>query len=89
MNTLYDNKFQLFSEMKVTCEDARMKSQGTDYTEIERAYWLHKSQQCEDVIRRIHNGTYGVCEVCQKPLDPERLVAWPFATTCVQCSQKK
>ena len=34
---------------------------------------------------RLDAGTYGACEVCGKPIPPERLVARPTARTCVGC----
>ena len=34
---------------------------------------------------RLDAGTYGVCEVCGKPIPPERLAARPTARTCVGC----
>lgn len=34
-------------------------------------------------LARIKNGTYGVCEVCGKNIEEERLIANPTATTCV------
>lgn len=35
---------------------------------------------------RVANGTYGICEVCQQPIAPERLEAIPWAATCVACA---
>ena len=34
---------------------------------------------------RLEAGTYGVCEVCGKPIPAERLAARPTARTCVGC----
>ncbi len=34
---------------------------------------------------RVHAGTYGVCEVCAKPIAVERLDARPVARRCVAC----
>ncbi|HET6223066.1 MAG TPA: TraR/DksA C4-type zinc finger protein, partial [Dongiaceae bacterium] len=30
-------------------------------------------------------GTYGICERCGQPIDPERLKIMPEATMCVSC----
>lgn len=38
-------------------------------------------------IRRIEGGDYGRCEVCGRPIDPERLEALPTASTCVGCAR--
>lgn len=34
-------------------------------------------------LERIENGTYGVCEVCNEPIEEKRLEANPAATTCI------
>ncbi|MFZ2049128.1 MAG: TraR/DksA C4-type zinc finger protein [Minisyncoccia bacterium] len=33
-------------------------------------------------LEKIENGTYGLCEVCNEPIDEERLLANPAARTC-------
>lgn len=35
-------------------------------------------------LMRIKDGSYGVCEVCGKPIEQTRLVADPAATTCIE-----
>ena len=37
----------------------------------------------EDALRRLDQGSYGVCEACGKPIDPERLEAKPWARYCI------
>lgn len=39
-------------------------------------------------LARVEQGTYGLCEVCGKAIDPERLDAFPSATTCIQDARK-
>lgn len=39
--------------------------------------------QTEKALARIEAGTYGLCEVCNKEIEPERLMANPAATTCI------
>jgi DnaK suppressor protein len=43
--------------------------------------------QVEHAMRRLEEGTYGRCEVCGQPIAPERLAAFPSATTCVGCKR--
>jgi DnaK suppressor protein len=40
--------------------------------------------EIEDAQRRIAEGTYGLCEVCGRPIPAGRLEARPTATTCVE-----
>jgi DnaK suppressor protein len=42
-----------------------------------------------DVVRaeqKLADGTYGRCDVCQQPIAAERLIARPWAVTCVGCA---
>ena len=34
-------------------------------------------------LRRIEEGTYGICTVCGKEIAPERLEAYPWASLCI------
>jgi RNA polymerase-binding protein DksA len=43
--------------------------------------------QNERALARLHDGTYGVCERCGKPIGKLRLQAFPRATLCVSCKQ--
>jgi DnaK suppressor protein len=43
--------------------------------------------QVERALQRIEAGTYGRCETCGEAISPERLEAFPSATTCVACKR--
>jgi RNA polymerase-binding transcription factor DksA len=30
-------------------------------------------------------GQYGICQRCGKPINPERLEAFPYVTFCIDC----
>jgi len=42
----------------------------------------------ETALKRIKDGTYGICKYCKKEINPKRLLARPFASTCVECKKK-
>lgn len=44
--------------------------------------------QIEDALDRLSSGTFGVCEVCDKPIPLNRLQALPYATECIECKRK-
>jgi DnaK suppressor protein len=44
--------------------------------------------QIDEALRRLNEGTYGICEDCGRQVGPERLRAVPFARRCVECQQK-
>ena len=47
---------------------------------------IHQLAAVEAALLRAGDGTYGVCEVCHRPIAPERLEAIPWAATCVSCA---
>jgi DnaK suppressor protein len=36
-------------------------------------------------LRRIHDGTFGTCPVCESEISPKRLAAVPWAMRCIAC----
>ena len=45
--------------------------------------------QIDEAIRRIDEGTYGVCEICSKPIVQKRLLAVPYARFCIKCQSEE
>jgi RNA polymerase-binding protein DksA len=43
-------------------------------------------QQIGEALKRIAEGTYGVCAQCGVDIDPKRLKALPNATRCISCA---
>ncbi|MBI2521054.1 MAG: TraR/DksA family transcriptional regulator [Bdellovibrio sp.] len=43
--------------------------------------------QIEAALRRIKDQEYGLCQVCQEEISEKRLLAIPYATTCLNCSR--
>ncbi len=39
-------------------------------------------------LKRIDNGTYGICEDCNREISEERLIILPEARTCNGCEKK-
>jgi len=44
---------------------------------------LDTLRQIDAALQRIEDGTYGVCEICGKPIGVERLRAIPWTTRCI------
>jgi len=42
-------------------------------------------QKIDEALKRIENGTFGICEVCGEEISEERLRARPVTTLCVNC----
>lgn len=43
-------------------------------------------REIEQAVHRLHEGTYGYCGRCGKPIPVERLEYLPFAVFCVPCA---
>jgi DnaK suppressor protein len=49
-------------------------------------------QQLADIdaaLRRVESGSYGRCDTCGQPIDPERLAARPASATCIACASRR
>ncbi|HLH72507.1 MAG TPA: TraR/DksA C4-type zinc finger protein [Chloroflexota bacterium] len=68
-----------------------LADEATDTFEEEKALALEAHLagllgKVEDALRKFENGTYGICSECGQAIDPARLEALPYATTCLKCS---
>jgi DnaK suppressor protein len=45
--------------------------------------------EIDRALGRIENGSYGLCEVCGKPIPEERLEAIPYTTLCIEDARKR
>jgi RNA polymerase-binding transcription factor DksA len=45
-------------------------------------------KEVDHALRRVDGGTYGLCELCAKPVNEARLEALPFAKLCIACQEK-
>jgi RNA polymerase-binding transcription factor DksA len=39
-------------------------------------------------LRKIHDGTYGICEDCEDAIPDARLILIPAALLCIDCQRK-
>jgi DnaK suppressor protein len=51
------------------------ESEGVEAAEVQKA------------IDKIDNGSYGLCERCNKPIGTERIKFKPFASMCIKCQE--
>lgn len=69
-----------------------MADMASDNFEREFTLGLASNEQqhlnmIEDALRRIDDGTYGVCETCNKLIPQKRLAAVPHAKLCIKCQE--
>ena len=46
-----------------------------------------KRREAHAALRRIDEGTYGICVDCEEPISPARLKAVPWTSRCIYCQQ--
>jgi RNA polymerase-binding protein DksA len=73
---------------------ADMDDLGGDAHDEETQYKIMEIEsaelgQIDLALERITAGTFGICEVCEKPITPERLRALPFANLCINCKRQQ
>jgi DnaK suppressor protein len=47
---------------------------------------IYEIYQIREALKRISEGTYGICAHCGEDIDPKRLEALPTATRCISCA---
>ena len=45
-------------------------------------------KQIETAIKKMADGSYGICEMCEKNIPLARLNALPYASLCISCQTK-
>lgn len=69
-----------------------MADMATDNFDREFTLGLASNEQqilnmIDAAIRRIDEGTYGICEDCEKAIPMKRLLAQPQARLCIKCQE--
>ena len=44
-------------------------------------------KKIDKALKKIEEGTYGICEICGAEIDEKRLMARPEATLCIDCKR--
>lgn len=95
-------RFRLIERIAGEAERLRqpigLTPESVDRARLSTAYGLqstllaqtqHYLEQVEAALQRLDEGTYGVCSICDQPINPERLSAVPHAITCIRCQTQK
>jgi len=68
------------------------KGDAYNQKQVARQNHIHSRETLVDIalaIQRIAEGNYGICVVCGKEINEDRLIALPYASTCVTCRKEK
>ncbi len=44
-------------------------------------------EDIESALKRIEDGSYGICKYCNNPIEEKRLLARPTSSSCLSCKQ--
>jgi DnaK suppressor protein len=71
----------------------KREEEATETFELEKKLALEKrlKEQLADIeraLKKFEEGTYGLCDVCGRNIEPARLEALPQATLCLSCKAK-
>jgi len=45
--------------------------------------------EVEHALKKYEAGTYGICDLCGRPIEPARLEALPQANLCLECKARQ
>ncbi len=82
----------LRAELRAELEHDDIDDMASDLIERDKTYALiltleRKLKDIEHAIEQTQTVGYGICEICGKEIDPERLEIFPEATLCVDCKR--
>ncbi|MDD5038324.1 MAG: TraR/DksA C4-type zinc finger protein [Dehalococcoidales bacterium] len=95
--------FVELEELKANVQTAEVRREGspfgkreeeaTETFELEKRLALEERlreqlTEVEHALHKFDEGTYGLCDICGKPIDPARLEALPQANLCLDCKAK-
>lgn len=71
-----------------------MADQATDNFDREFSLDLASNEQqvlnqIDEALRKIDEGTYGICENCSKLISQKRLLAVPYTKLCIKCQEEE
>ena len=71
-----------------------MADMSSDTYERELAMNLASTEQVvlyqiDEALKRMDEGTYGMCQSCNKPIALSRLKAVPYTSLCIDCQRDK
>ena len=77
---------ELRRPLSADSEDRATDLENQDALEGIQISEVREIQRIREALKRIAEGTYGVCSQCGEDIDPKRLKALPTATRCIACA---
>lgn len=77
---------ELRKPLSADSEERAIDLENQDALEAIENSEIREIQQIGEALKRIAEGTYGICSQCGADIDPKRLKALPNATRCISCA---
>jgi RNA polymerase-binding protein DksA len=86
------NKSQREASGDLSGYSLHMADMATDNFDLEFNLGLASNEQqslnlVDHALRKIDDGTFGLCESCKKPIPQKRLMVVPHAPLCIKCQE--
>jgi DnaK suppressor protein len=104
LRTMLETKrAEILGEIKRARQDS-LESDRTSFPEVgdlvsasvqkERAFeygeiGVNALREINNALEKLKAGTYGICEICEKPIGYRRLEAMPSARLCIKCKAEQ
>ena len=67
--------------------------QGSDTNLMEQTVMMMEKERdkirlLNEALRKIYNGTFGICDMCGENIKETRLEIIPYASYCIECMEK-
>ncbi|WP_024789522.1 RNA polymerase-binding protein DksA [Lebetimonas sp. JH292] len=71
------------------CDEGDEATSAMDSGRKQQIYLKLKEElnEIEVALKKIEEGTYGICEMCEEPINKERLLVKPYAKYCIICRE--
>jgi DnaK suppressor protein len=94
MRDMEEGEMSNYTPSELSNYDNHPADMGSElYTlEMNLALKVHEQTKLNDIklaLKKIDNGTYGICENCKKQIQPDRLEIMPTARFCMECQEDK
>jgi RNA polymerase-binding protein DksA len=86
MNRVAEIDSELHKPLSADLEDQATDLENQEALEAIENSEIHEIHQIQEALKRISEGTYGICVHCGEDIDPKRLEALPTATRCISCA---
>jgi DnaK suppressor protein len=91
-NLRNENPGSVEEETGEEASDQHLADTATAMHDRELDYGLTENEEelltaTDAALRRIEDGTYGICTNCGRPIGEERLQALPWTNLCIDCAK--